>query len=43
MGHNVGLAIGYAGLTILDGTKRIDLAISKKLPGLIDTLKAVLS
>jgi len=43
MGHNDGLALGDCGLPIPDGTKRIDLAISKNLPGLIDTLKAVLS
>ena len=43
MGHNDGLALGDCGLPIPDGTKRIDLAISKNLPGFIDTLKAVLS
>ena len=43
MGHNDGLALGDCGLPIPEGIKRIDLAISKNLPGLIDTLKAVLS
>jgi D-ribose pyranase len=43
MGHNDGLALGDCGLPIPEGTKRIDLAISKNLPGFIDTLKAVLS
>ena len=43
MGHNDGLALGDCGLPIPEGIKRIDLAVSKNLPGLIDTLKAVLS
>jgi D-ribose pyranase len=43
MGHNDRLALGDCGLPIPEGTKRIDLAVSKNLPGLIDTLKAVLS
>ena len=43
MGHNDGLALGDCGLPVPEGTKRIDLAISKNLPGFIDTLKAVLS
>ena len=43
MGHNDGLALGDCGLPIPVGTKRIDLAVSKNLPGFIDTLRAVLS
>jgi D-ribose pyranase len=43
MGHNDGIALGDCGLPIPEGIKRIDLAISKNLPGFIDTLKAVLS
>jgi len=43
MGHSDGLALGDCGLPVPEGTKRIDLAISKNLPGFIDTLKAVLS
>lgn len=43
MGHTDSLALGDSGLPIPEGTKRIDLAVSKNLPGFIDTLKAVLS
>ena len=43
MGHTDSLALGDCGLPIPEGTKRIDLAVSKNLPGFIDTLKAVLS
>lgn len=43
MGHTDELALGDCGLPIPEATKRIDIAISKNLPGLIDTLKAVLS
>lgn len=43
MGHNDGLALGDCGLPIPGGVKRIDLAVSKNLPGFMDTLKAVLS
>lgn len=43
MGHNDTLAIGDCGLPIPDGTKRIDLALTKNLPGFIDTLRVVLT
>lgn len=43
MGHNDTLAIGDCGLPIPEGTKRIDLALTKNLPGFIDTLRVVLT
>ena len=43
MGHNDGIALGDCGLPVPEGTRRIDLAVSKNIPGFIDTLRAVLS
>ena len=43
MGHTDSLVIGDAGLPIPDGTKRIDLAVSKGIPGFMPVLEAVLS
>ena len=43
MGHTDSLALGDCGLPVPEGIKKIDLAVSKNLPGFIDTLKAVLS
>jgi len=42
MGHKDLIAIGDCGLPIPDKTKRIDIALSKDVPGFIDTLKNVL-
>lgn len=41
MGHNDMLVVGDAGLPIPACTQRIDLAISKNLPGFIDTVRAI--
>ena len=43
MGHTDSLVIGDAGLPIPDGVKRIDLAVSKGIPGFMPVLEAVLS
>ncbi|MCT8977523.1 D-ribose pyranase [Clostridium sp. CX1] len=43
MGHTDGLAIGDCGLPIPEGTKRLDIALIKNVPGFIDTLKAILT
>jgi|SRR5690349_3647340 len=42
MGHLDTLVIADAGLPIPDSTKRIDLALTKGVPGAIETLKVVL-
>lgn len=42
MGHTDTIGIGDCGLPIPDGTRRIDLALIKNVPGFIETLKAVL-
>ena len=42
MGHTDTIAIGDCGLPIPEGTRRIDLALIKDVPGFIQTLKAVL-
>lgn len=41
MGHNDMLVIGDAGLPIPACTQRIDLAVTKNLPGFIDTVKTI--
>ncbi len=41
MGHNDMLVIGDAGLPIPACTQRIDLALSKNIPGFIDTVKTI--
>jgi D-ribose pyranase len=43
MGHNDMLVIGDAGLPIPQGARRIDLALTKGVPGFLDTLRVVLS
>jgi len=43
MGHNDMLVIGDAGLPIPDGPQRIDLALTRGVPGFIETLRVVLS
>ncbi len=43
MGHTDGLAIGDSGLPIPMETERIDLALTKNLPGFMQTLKSVLT
>lgn len=43
MGHGDLLVIGDAGLPIPDGPLRIDLAVSRGVPGFADVLQAVLS
>lgn len=42
MGHTDMIAIGDCGLPIPDETRRIDLAIIKDLPTLMDTMRAIL-
>jgi len=42
MGHTDTIAIGDCGLPIPEGTRRIDLALIKDVPGFVQTLKAVL-
>lgn len=42
MGHTDMIAIGDCGLPIPDETRRIDLAIIKNLPTLMDTMRAIL-
>jgi D-ribose pyranase len=41
MGHGDELVIGDAGLPIPPEARRIDLAVTKDLPGFIDTVKAI--
>lgn len=41
MGHGDGLCVGDAGLPIPDGPERIDLAVSKGLPGMLGVASAV--
>ncbi len=43
MGHTDMLVIGDAGLPIPPGPRRIDLAVTRGIPGFLDTLRAVLS
>ncbi|GAB6087620.1 D-ribose pyranase [Alkaliphilus crotonatoxidans] len=43
MGHTDGITIADCGLPIPSGVKRIDLALSKNLPGFIDTLEVILT
>ena len=43
MGHQDTLAIGDCGLPIPNNTKRIDIALSKNIPGFIETLKCILT
>ncbi len=43
MGHTDKICIADAGLPIPDNVKRIDLALTKDIPGFVDTLNAVLS
>lgn len=43
LGHNDILVIGDAGLPVPDDTLRIDLALTKGIPGFIETLRVVVS
>jgi D-ribose pyranase len=43
LGHNDMLVIGDAGLPIPSNVKRIDLALTRNVPGFVETLKVVLS
>ncbi|HYE10318.1 MAG TPA: D-ribose pyranase [Patescibacteria group bacterium] len=43
LGHGDSIVIGDSGLPIPDSCKRIDLAVSKGIPGFLDVLDAVLS
>lgn len=43
LGHGDSIVIGDSGLPIPDGCKRIDLAVSKGIPGFLDVLDAVLA
>jgi D-ribose pyranase len=43
MGHQDTLAIGDCGLPIPAKTKRIDIALTKNIPGFIETLKCILT
>lgn len=43
LGHGDMLVIGDAGLPIPEGPRRIDLALTRGIPGFLDTFKAVLS
>jgi D-ribose pyranase len=43
LGHGDSIVIGDSGLPIPDGCKRIDLAVSKGIPGFLEVLDAVLS
>lgn len=43
MGHNDTIGIGDCGLPIPDETKRIDIALTKNIPGFIETLSVVLT
>jgi D-ribose pyranase len=43
MGHQDTLAIGDCGLPIPNNTKRIDIALSKNIPGFIEALKCILT
>jgi len=43
LGHQDMLAIGDAGLPIPAGPQRIDLALTRGIPGFIDTLRVVLT
>ncbi|MGK0469348.1 D-ribose pyranase [Clostridium sp.] len=43
MGHKDTLAIGDCGLPIPDSSKRIDIALTKNIPGFIETLKSILT
>ncbi|KZL12588.1 D-ribose pyranase [Pseudovibrio axinellae] len=41
MGHGDGLCVGDAGLPISDNVERIDLAITRGLPGMLETAAAI--
>ena len=43
LGHNDMLTVADAGLPIPESTRRIDLALTKGVPGFIETLKIVLT
>jgi D-ribose pyranase len=43
MGHQDTLAIGDCGLPVPNNTKRIDIALTKNIPGFIETLKCILT
>lgn len=43
MGHKDHITIGDAGLPIPDGVQRIDLAVSRGIPGFMQVLESVLS
>ncbi len=43
MGHGDMLVIGDAGMPIPPGPQRIDLALTRSVPGFVETLQAVLS
>lgn len=43
LGHGDSIVIGDSGLPIPDGCKRIDLAVSKGIPGFLDVLDAILA
>lgn len=43
LGHGDSIVIGDSGLPIPDSCKRIDLAVSKGIPGFLDVLDAVLA
>jgi D-ribose pyranase len=43
LGHGDSIVIGDSGLPIPDSCKRIDLAVSKGIPGFLDVLDAVLT
>lgn len=43
LGHGDSIVIGDSGLPIPDSCKRIDLAVSKGIPGFLDVLGAVLA
>lgn len=43
MGHKDSLTIGDAGLPIPEGTARIDLAVTKGVPGVLQVLAGILS
>ncbi len=43
IGHGESLTVCDAGLPIPDSTQRIDLAVTKNVPGFLDTLRAIAS
>lgn len=43
MGHTDMLVIADCGLPIPDGVRRIDLALTQNIPGMVETLKVVLT